>query len=257
VLDINGDGVDELLWGERLLSLDDGHEVIDYAPAYPGHSDVIIPCLNYKTGDWQIFTCREGDGPGEKRVISFREKGGVAWEQIEYGHMHDGWAANVLDGYGKIVMCMRYRFVPDDCGFNHVEDGIFYFDAYTGAPVDFAMPCRGTELLPLDLDGDGYHEFLVFEGERHGTVLNRHGVEIAEFPFRDIHPIRLGKILPNAGEQVMISIPGSTCVEIYGDADAQDGEIMRLRYQNGYLSFMQKLMATGYNNVGSHVACGV
>jgi hypothetical protein len=43
----------------------------------------------------------------------------------------------------------------------------------------------------------------------------------------------------------------------YGDADAQDGEIMRLRYQNGYLSFMQKLMATGYNNVGSHVACGV
>ena len=46
-------------------------------------------------------------------------------------------------------------------------------------------------------------------------------------------------------------------VEIWGDADAADGAIMKMRYREPYLHFMQKLMATGYNSVGSQAACGM
>ncbi|MBO5070868.1 MAG: hypothetical protein J6C37_10995 [Roseburia sp.] len=258
VIDINEDGVDELFWGERLLSLDDGHEVINYAPDFNGHSDGIIPYQDYETGKWYVFTCREDEGPkDQKRVYSFKSNGEVAWAQIDYGHMHDAWGANVLDGHKKIFMTMRNRFVPDDSGFNHVEDGIFYFDALTGEPVDFKLPCRGTDVIPLDLDGDGYHEFLVTAGAMAGSILNRFGEVIATLPTGELYNVRMGKILSVPGEQMMLIAKESTKVEIYGDTEACDGAIMQKRYATGYLTFMQKLMASGYNSFGSHVACGV
>lgn len=258
VMDFNDDGVDELFWGERLISMDDGHEVIDYAPDYKGHSDLICPYMDYKTGDWYIFTCREGDDQeGVKRVFSFKKEGGIAWEQVDYGHMHTAWSANVLDGYGKIFMAMRQKFQPDDSGFVHVLDGIFYFDAYTGEPVDFKLPCLGTEVLPIDLDGDGYHEFLVTRGDLAGSVLDRHGEVMTTMPEGFGGKIRMGKILDAPGEHLMIKKPNSSIVQIVGDVEAVDGEIMQKRYALPYLRFMQKLMATGYNAVDCHISCGV
>lgn len=262
VLDINGDGVDELFWGERLLSLDDGHEIIDLAPDYHGHSDVIIPYQDYKTNEWYVFTCREGDEqPGVKRVFTFKLNGELAWQQVDYGHMHTAWAANVLEDYGKIIMTMRQRFVPDEFGLEHELDGIFYFDAFTGQPVDFQLPCPGTEVYPVDLDGDGYHEFYCFTGPLKGTILNRHGQEIARLPgdpeaYRD-GTVRMGKLLQHPGEQLMVPQKGGSLVYIIGDADAQDSPLLQRRYTLPYLSFMQRLMASGYNCVGSQGSCGV
>lgn len=262
VLDINGDGVDELFWGERMLSMEDGHEIIDLAPNYQGHSDVVIPYQNYKTGEWYVFTCREGDErPGRKRVFTFRLNADIAWEQVDYGHMHTAWAANVLEDYGKIVMVMRQRFVPDEYGLEHALDGVFYFDAYTGEPVDFHMPCAGTEMYPVDLDGDGYHEFYVFTGALKGAILDRKGRIIARLPDEPERyaegTVRMGRLLPHAGEQLMIAERDGTCVYIYGDAEACDGPIMQKRYAMPYLTFMQKLMSSGYNCVGSQGSCGV
>ena len=257
VMDINGDGVDELFWGERLISLDDGHEVLDYAPEYNGHSDVITPLMDYRTGDIYIYTCREGgEAPGHQRVYTFRAEGGVAWSAVDdIGHMHTGWGANILDGYGKVCMAMRQHFVPDDSGFNHEVDGIFYWDAFTGKPVDFHPVERGDKIYPIDLNGDGYHEFIVgWEGEHSGDVLDRRG-QVIDHLGGDI--IRMGKMIGRDGEQVMRVGEDGRSVEIWGDAEARDGDIMKRRYSLPYLNFMQKLMATGYNSVGSEASCGL
>ena len=73
----------------------------------------------------------------------------------------------------------------------------------------------------------------------------------------DISCFRIGKMIDHDGEQIMGVGKDGHSVEIWGDAEAKDGEIMKKRYANGYLNFMQKLMATGYNCVGSQAACGM
>ena len=256
VLDVNGDGVDELFWGERLISLDDGHEVLNYAPEYNGHSDVITPFLDYETGKKYIYACREGgETEGQKRVYTFRAEGGVAWSAVDHGHMHTGWGANILPGFRKVAMAMREHFVPDDSGFNHEVDGVFYFDALTGEPMEFHPAVRGDKLYPVDLNGDGYHEFFVGEGEeRSGDILDREGKPVDHLP---VGCIRIGKMTDHPGEQIMGVGKDRRSVEIWGDADAADGAIMKMRYLEPYLHFMQKLMATGYNSVGSQAACGM
>ena len=64
-------------------------------------------------------------------------------------------------------------------------------------------------------------------------------------------------MLDHEGEQIMGVGRDGRSVEIWGDLDAKDGEIMKMRYREPYLRFMQKLMATGYNSVGSQAACGM
>lgn len=77
VLDFNDDGVDELFWGERLISLEDGHEVFcGDKGKYLGHSDIVVPFEDIKTGKKYIYTCREDyEQEGEPRVVTYNEKG--------------------------------------------------------------------------------------------------------------------------------------------------------------------------------------
>ncbi|MDX1285315.1 MAG: hypothetical protein R3182_09890, partial [Draconibacterium sp.] len=51
IVDINNDGVDELLWGERCIELDNGNMIFCAdEETWTGHSDIIEPVLNKKTG---------------------------------------------------------------------------------------------------------------------------------------------------------------------------------------------------------------
>lgn len=256
VIDINEDGIDELFWGERLISLDDGHEVINLAPDYDGHSDVILPLLDYKTNEWYIYTCREGgegggralEGGTQNRIVTFKVDGTKVWGDREVGHIHTGWAANVLDGYGKICMAMSQHYVPSDSGLNHEIDGVFYYDAFTGEKVEFNLPYPGNEVEPIDMDGDGYHEFICPDGK----ILDRHFNEVGQLPGGRT---RMGKIMDLPGEHVMVQ--NGSKAQIIVDADAVESEIFKKRYERPYLTFMQKLMASGYNFCGAHVSCGI
>lgn len=83
VLDINNDGVDEIMWGERCISIDSGKELfIADKEVYTGHSDIIQPVRNSKDSRWYIYACREkGEAP---RVVMFDdgEKGfGAIWKK--------------------------------------------------------------------------------------------------------------------------------------------------------------------------------
>src|SRR5690606_5171123 len=94
VVDYNGDGVDEIFWGERCISIDDGSYLfIADEGVYSGHSDVIQPTLDRRSGEWLLFTCREsGESP---RVVMFGNEGERMWSDLERGHMDMGWTAQV------------------------------------------------------------------------------------------------------------------------------------------------------------------
>ena len=60
VVDINSDGVDDLLWGERCIELDKGTQLFCAdVSTWEGHSDIIQPVYNYSGKTWSFFTCRK------------------------------------------------------------------------------------------------------------------------------------------------------------------------------------------------------
>lgn len=208
-------------------------------------------------GSMEICICREGDeNPGVKRIVTFRGNGGVAWWEFEgQGHMHEAWLANVHGPHRKISMTLRNtNFTMTENGVEYLHDGIFYHDAFTGERIEFPMSCEGTEMLPQDFDGDGYHEFYVFQGPLAGAILIDSGEEVGRIP-SDAHCLRGGRILDRPGEQIMVKREGSSRIEIYGDSEAEDGEVMRYRYSVPYLTFMQKMTASGYNAL--HFSCAI
>ncbi len=250
VIDINGDGIDELFWGERLLSLDDGHEIVCLAPNYTGHSDLIVPYYAPDGKEWYIFTAREGDErEDQSRVYVFKNNGEVVWQAIDRGHMHTNWIANVKGDHKKIAMTRRRITIYDDCGaeIDELEDDLF-FDAFTGEQLDIKYPFSGKEVWPVDINGDGYHEFIKHNGE----IYDCYGEKIGSIPNG---AWRIGKMTDFPGEHLMIG--NGTAVEIWGDADAVESPEFKKRYELPYLNFMQKLMASGYNAEGSQISCGV
>jgi hypothetical protein len=103
IVDINNDGIDELLWGERAISLDTGVELFCAdRDVYRGHSDVIQPILDPETGKWNIFTVRETDPEASPRVVLFDDQGNRVWGDVDAGHIDIGWVGYACRRWGVI-----------------------------------------------------------------------------------------------------------------------------------------------------------
>ncbi|MEG1924826.1 MAG: hypothetical protein RR415_03670 [Ruthenibacterium sp.] len=257
VLDFNEDGVDELFWGERLISLDDGHELFCADKGrYRGHSDIVLPFIDSETQKKYIYTCREDyEEEGEPRVITYDAQGNRAWTAVKSkGHMHNGWLANIGEDCQKIAMAMRITRVVIDNAIRDIEPEDFYFDAVTGKKLDTPLPFKGSEYMPVDFDGDNRHEFYGVSGENAGWVRNAKGEYLA---YLGGEQIRSGKVLPRAGEQMMLFYPQEGIVRIWGAKDAQETPAFSQRFAGTYHALMQHFMGTGYNHINSHVSCGM
>ena len=258
VLDFNDDGVDELFWGERLISLEDGHEVFcGDKGKYLGHSDIVVPFEDIKTGKKYIYTCREDyEQEGEPRVVTYNEKGEREWTAVDsIGHMHNGWIANIGPDYRKVAMAMRITRRVIDNAIVDTEPEDFYFDAVTGEPLESPLPFKGDEFMPVDFDGDGYHEFYGAGGAKKGCVVDREG-KVQGFIGGD-GVVRSGKIMQWPGELLMVYYQDEGKVRIWGDADAVESEYCKKRFAHSYHWRMQHFMGTGYNHGSSHITCGM
>lgn len=257
VLDFNDDGIDELFWGERLISFDDGHELFcGDKGRYLGHSDMVVPFVDEKNGKKYIFTCREDyEVKGEPRVITYDEQGKRAWTAVEsHGHMHNGWIACIGPDYQKISMAMRINRVVINHEIQDIEPEDFYFDAITGKPVESPLPFKGSEFMPVDFNGDGYHEFYGVCGTLKGYITDRFGTI---YHFIGGEQIRSGKVFSFPGEQMMLFYPEEGKVRIWGDQAAVESEYFQKRFSRVYHTRMQHFMGTGYNHINSHVTCGM
>jgi ribosomal 30S subunit maturation factor RimM len=260
VIDFNKDGIDEIFWGERLLSLDDGHEVFCCdRKKFHGHSDIIIPFANPEDGRMYIYTVREDhEVPGEQRVWLYDDKGKAVWHRVDTGHMHQGWIANIGDDYRKVAMAMRLNRVVIDGMMSEAEPDDYYFDAMTGDEVQLPFSGRGSAYIPLDFDGDGYHEF--FGTGREGTsnagwVIDRFGKQIRHIGG---HQVRSGKVFHDvSGDQIMLFYPDECKVRVWGCPDSAESEVYKARHNTPFHSFNQHLMGTGYNHINAVISCAM
>jgi hypothetical protein len=243
VVDINNDGIDELMWGERCIELDTGKELFCAdRDVYRGHSDVVQPTLDRSTGRWRLFTCRESDRNASPRVVMFDEQGQRLWGAVDEGHMDIGWVARIGDERKHIAMAIRIG--AKSCGpEGRFHEGLeeFTFDALSGEP--HPLPFSIYRTIPVDINGDGYHELVRGMPAGDGELLDRHGNSIGNVGGL---VAMAAKFLNLPGEQIL-SFRADGTVQIWADRNAEDSEYALQRYADPYYEACKRLYAVGYN----------
>ena len=218
VVDLNQDGVDEVLWGERCISLADGRELFCAdRDGYRGHSDIIQPVWNAERQKWFLYTCRESDGATSPRVVLFDNRGQRVWGAVEKGHMDLGWVARI--GPDRQHVAMAIKIGAKTCGpdgRHHQERVEFAWDLWTGEPVQLPLSIYLT--VPVDLNGDGYHELVRGGPSADGEVLDRAGRTLGNIG----GSVALAsKLVAHPGEQ-MLSYHEDGHIKLWADRNAAD-----------------------------------
>jgi hypothetical protein len=167
VADVNEDGKEEILWGERCIG-ENGRDLwaVKENMPYKGHPDVVFPAkiLPSLKGK-QTFYAREGWGEIKEKIGAYlvNDQGKILWADWGYHHIDRGWV-------GKIV--------PDQDGMQCLGIDIMEKQwSKEGAeliePSGFLWGARGNLLghppsswyysFPVDRDGDGVREICVME----------------------------------------------------------------------------------------------
>ena len=128
-------------------------------------------------------------------------------------------------------------------GNKHTVADIYTFDALTGAPTDFPFPQPLSRIIPIDVNGDGYHEF--FGG---GKIYDCEGKVLIDLG-EGVATIKYTKMLGLRGEQLLIRRNGESVIELWGDDEAVESRRFLKRHARGFHSHMNKLTGAGYNFV--------
>ncbi len=243
VVDINGDGIDEVMWGERCIELSGGKQLFDAGtPLWKGHSDIIQPVLRRADGRWFIHTCRETSQNVGPRVALFDDTGRQVWAALDEGHIDTGWAARIGPGGAPVVLGVKVgKKIRDANGERRLWTKSFLFDAFTGQERE--LPFDPYTSIPVDLNGDGVHELVkgYFEGD--GTVYDRTGKVLGNIGGL---AAMCSKFTDRPGEQIL-SFSRDGKVRIWADVNAHDTAVARQRYESSYYYVNQRMTACGYN----------
>lgn len=243
VVDINEDGVDEWMWGERCIETDAGRELFCAdGDTYGGHSDIIQPFRNPCGNNWLLFTAREKQNFVAPRVAVYDATGARVWGDLDHGHMHTGWVARLEPGrltalalrIGAQRQSPKARFIE-----NHE---VFAYDAPTGRPVQ--LPFSPFRTIPVDLNGDGLHELARgrnYNEQYGGDVLDGRGNILGAI---DGAVAIASKFMPLPGEQLLTYRNDGT-FRIWADAEAVDTEAALNRYRSPAYTLHQRFSACG------------
>jgi len=238
VIDLDGDGDDEVLWGERLIGLDAGtQQFCADRDTWDDHSDIVLPTYDHGREEWFVYTCREGSTGRPPRVVTFDDDGDRVWSAIDRGHIHRGWTARIGEDGRRIAMAGRSKNAPHD------ELDEFLWDAFTGDPEPVDYPVYSAR--PVDLDGDGVHELFYDDFGREGRVIDNDGDPVGTVD-PNLARVQPSKLLDHPGEQI-VSYTEDGTVRIWADANAADTPAAAARYDHPYYRKAQRLSAVGYN----------
>jgi hypothetical protein len=244
VVDINFDGCDEFMWGERCISFDTGNELFCAdRKKWRGHSDIIQPVLDRKNNQWYIFTCREQNTNQPPRMAVFNNNGEKVWGCLEQGHIDTGWAARLGINGEPVVLGVRVgEKVRSAAGEFRLKVEPFTCEAFTGKP--FKLNFNPYTTIPVDLNGDGIHELVkgYFEGD--GTVFDREGNILGNV--QGLTAMN-SKFMNLPGEQILSYNKDKGKVMIWADRNAEDNRIALARYSHPFYRINQRLTACGYN----------
>ena len=245
IIDINNDGIDEILWGERCIELDTGRELFCAdRDVYRQHSDVIQPVYDRSKNRWFIYTCREGAKKEPPRVVFFDDKGKRVWSDIDYGHMDIGWVARLGENGEHIAMAIRIgsKTAGPKGFFRHGMEE-FSYKALTGEK--YPLPFSTYKTLPVDLNGDGIHELVKKSDGEMSLIIDRRGKVLGKFKGS---VVMASKFLDHPGEQLLCYSPDGT-LRILADANAKDNADAIRRYNNPFYKASQALTASGSNKI--------
>ena len=178
-------------------------------------------------------------------------------QQFPHTDTCNGWQAIIGPDHRRISMAMRITRKVINHAIVDTEPEDFLFDAFTGEELKDVFPFKASEFMPVDFDGDGYHEFYCDDSrsKHYGHVFDANGKDLAYLG--DGNTVREGKVLNRPGEMVMLYYSDEGKVRIWGDLDAKECEFARKRYEHPYQFAMQHFMGTGYNHYHSHISCGM
>lgn len=227
VVDINQDGCDEVLWGERCLSLHDGSECFCIEKdSWNGHSDMCQPVYDAEHSRWLIYINRESDEHIGPRIGMYDCEGKPVWTDVEWGHIHKGWVGRIGQSGELLANGVRITGQTKDAvGRYYTGITEFVYDAMTGRPV--SLPYSLFDTAPVDVNGDGLHEILRGVAAGDTELIGRNGELICHLGGKVAMNT---KILSCPGEQVMIYYPDGT-VKIFRDRNAVDTPAARKRYE--------------------------
>jgi hypothetical protein len=243
VVDINQDGIDDLMWGERCIELDKGTQLFCAdEDVWEGHSDIIQPILNRENNKWSFFTCRETHLTLSPRVVMYDDKGKRVWGHLDEGHIDTGWAARIGTNGEHIVLGVKVgekvRTAEGERRTGVVENT---FEAFSGKKIELGFNVYTS--IPVDLNGDGIHELVkgYFEGD--GTVLDRNGKMIGNIGG---HSAMASKFTDLPGEQIL-SYSKDGVINIWADRNASDTDQAKKRYNHPFYKINQLQTGNGYN----------
>lgn len=255
VVDWDGDGNDEFLWGERLMSFRDGAEIFCAdRVVYDGHSDIIQPVLSADGKTWSLYTCRESTEynhnfphlvrpPISPRVVLFDSKGERVWSALEYGHMDMGWIGRVGADRTPLAGAVRIgkkSAGPD--GKRHTAIEEFLWDGLSGSPSGARVPVYRTQ--PVDIDGDGRHEFIRGSAGADGMLFDASGKSLGSLGGP---AALLSKVTDTCGGEQILTYAPDGKVTLWGNRTATDSEDARRRYTHPYYKANQRLGASASN----------
>lgn len=225
IVDIDGDGVDEVLWGERCISLHDGHELFCIEKdTWNGHSDMCQPVHDVMNDKWYVYINRESDEQIPPRIGLYDETGRPVWTDVAWGHIHKGWVGTIGEHGELIANGMRITGQRKDAtGRYYTGITEFVYEALTGKPIKMGFSLFDT--APIDIDGDGREEILRGVAAGDTVLLDQKGKELYHFGGK---VAMNAKILDAPGEQVMV-YDQNGIVRLYRDAEAVDSDELRRR----------------------------
>jgi hypothetical protein len=176
--------------------------------------------------------------------VLFDDQGHRVWGHVDRGHMDMGWVARLGDGGRPVAMTIRIgRKTCGPDGRFHQDCEEFVFDALSGEARK--LPFSVYRTIPVDLDGDGYHELVRGVPGGDGEVLDRHGKVLGSVG----GPIAMAsKVLDLPGEQVL-SYHSDGTVRVWADREARDAPEALARYRHPLYEANQRLTSVGYNLV--------
>lgn len=243
VVDINNDGIDDILWGERCIEMDTGKELFCAAEnSWEGHSDIIQPVLDWKNNKWYFHTCRESFNEQAPRLVFYDENGEQVWGDVNAGHMDTGWAARLGENGEPIVLGVKVgekiRTAEGERRTGVVE---YTYEAISGKKIDLGFNVYTT--IPVDLNGDGIHELVkgYFEGD--GTVIDNSGKVLGNVGGLTA---MASKFTSLPGEQIL-SYSKDGKIIIWADINAKDNNAAKRRYNHPYYKVNQYQTGNGYN----------
>lgn len=238
VFDFNGDGGDEILWGERLMAIDSGKDLhIGSGDGWDRHSDIVMPVFDGKGKFLGVWDCREDRARGVKgqfRCNFYDEKLRIRWGVIDKGHMDRGGVIRIRPDGEKLFWTQEEPSSWTSKDRKQVPARYFTMKGKeVFLPFKTLQPPR-----PVDIDGDGVHEIYF-----HGVIYNLKGKALATAPVSGAVLAHVRDDLP--GEQV-IGCSGSKIV-ILADPNAKWSEAGKKRYAHPYYNSCLHNAAVGYN----------